>query len=146
MDIGDRISSVMNLAECQLAYSQAKAQLDDLMKKHAEIKKEVEELSHVVVGWEAIIAHKKRQIGESMVLPPTPTTSVPQAVVPKLSVTGCIKETIYASGAAGITAPEIRKAVGDRNLKMHQNYLYVALGKLEERKQILKDGERYYKP
>ena len=66
-------------------------------------------------------------------------------VGPKVSVTGFIKDTINASGIAGITPPEIRRIAEKANIKMHPNYLYVALGKLDERKQITKTGDRYFK-
>jgi hypothetical protein len=56
-----------------------------------------------------------------------------------------IAEAVATSGSAGITPPEIMRKSAKAGIKMHQNYPYVALRKLVERKQVEKKGARYYK-
>ena len=56
-----------------------------------------------------------------------------------------IAEVVAASGNAGITPPQILRKSVRAGIKMHENYPYVALRKLVERKRVEKKGARYYK-
>jgi hypothetical protein len=62
----------------------------------------------------------------------------------EVNVQEWIGAAVAASGSAGILPTEIRAKADRDGVKMHQNYVYVALKKLSDKKHIHKQGGRYF--
>jgi hypothetical protein len=66
-------------------------------------------------------------------------------VVEPISHVDWIYDQVLASGDSGVTPVDLYKIARKHGRTMHENYPYVALSSLVERKKIVKRDGRYYK-